>query len=80
MLVTLDSTSYLPQPLEEDDLRKQQSIKMKHYRTLQSTGKRKFGLIPHMLYKLVKSKYAPYTWEISIGTCPIGMMKEHISL
>ena len=78
--VTLDLTSYLPWPLEEDDLHKQQSSKMKHYRTLQSIGKRKFGLIPHMPYEQVKNKYTPYTLEISIGTCPIGMMKEHISL
>ena len=80
MPVTLDSTSYLPQPLKEDNLHKQQSTKMKHYRTPQSTGKRKFGLIPHMLYKLAKSKYTPYIWEISIGTCQIGTTKEHISL
>ena len=80
MLVTLDLTSYLPRPLKEDNLHKQRSSKMKHYRTLQSIGKRKFGLIPHMPYEQVKNKYTLYTLEISIGTCPIGMMKEHISL
>ena len=78
--VTLDSTSYLPWPLEGNDLHKQQSSKTKHYKTPQSTGKKKSGLTPHMPYEQVKSKYAPYTLEISIGTCPIGMMKECISL
>ena len=61
MPVTLDLTSYLPWPLEEDDSHKQQSIKMKHYRTLQSIGKKKFGLTPHMPSGQVKSKYALYT-------------------
>ena len=78
--VTLDSTSYLPWPLEEDDLHKHWSSKTKHYRTPQSIGKRKFGLIPHTPYKQAKNKYALYTLEISIGICPIGTMKECISL
>ena len=80
MPVTLDSTSYLPQPLEGDDLPKPQLTKVKPYRTPQSIGKKKSGLIPHMLYEQAKSKSAPYTYETIIGTCPIGMMKGHISL
>ena len=60
MLVTLDLTSYPPQPLEEDNSHKQQSTKTKHYRTLQSIGKKKSGLTPHMLSKQAKSKYTPY--------------------
>ena len=78
MMVTLDSTSYLPQPLKEDDSHKQQSIKMKHYRILQSIGKKKFGLTPHMQLGLVKSKYAWYIWETNTGICPTGTTKEHI--
>ena len=38
---------YPPWPLEEGDSHKQQSIKTKHYRTQQSTGKKKSGLTPH---------------------------------
>ena len=78
-MVTLDLTSYLPRPLREDDSHKQQSIKTKHYKILQSTGKKKFGLTPHMQLGLAKNKYAQYTWETNTGTCPIGTTKEHIS-
>ena len=59
--VTLDSTSYPPQPLEEDNSPKQQLTKTKHYRTPQSTGKKKSGLTPHTLFKQAKSKYTLYT-------------------
>ena len=80
MLVTLDSTSYLPWPLKEDDSLKAQLIKTKPYRTPQSTGKKKFGLTPHTLYEQAKSKSAPYTYKTIIGTCPIGMTKGHTLL
>ena len=38
MPVTLYLTSLLPWPLKGDDICKQQSTEMKHYRTQQSTG------------------------------------------
>ena len=60
MLVTLDSTSFIPRPLEGDDSRKQRSIKMKHNRTQQYTGKKRFGPIPPTPYEQVKSKYNLY--------------------
>ena len=75
MPVTLDLTSSLPQPLEEDDLHKQQSIATKHYRIQQYIGKKRSGLTPPMPYEPVKSKYTLYIYEISIGICPTGMTK-----
>ena len=56
MLVTLDLTSLLPQPLEGDNICKQQSTEMKHYRIQQSTGKTRSGLTPPMLSEQVKNK------------------------
>ena len=60
MPVTLDLTSYSPWPLKEDDSHRQQLTEMKHYKTLQSTGKKKSGLTPHMPSEQVKSKYDLY--------------------
>ena len=60
MMVTLDLTSSLPWPLEEDNLCKQQSTTMKRYRTQQYTGKKRSGLTPPTPYEPVKSKYALY--------------------
>ena len=56
--VTLDLTSYLPRPLEEDDLCKLLSTETKHYKTPQYIGKKKSGLTLLTPYEQVKSKYA----------------------
>ena len=78
-LVTLDLTSYLPQPLKEDDSCKPRSTETKQYRTQQYIEKKRFGPTLPMPYEQVKSKYSPYTWEVNIGTCPTGTMKGHTS-
>ena len=61
MPVTLDSTSFLPWPLKEDDSCKPQSTEMKHYKTQQYIRRKKFGPTPPMPYKQAKSKYTLYT-------------------